>query len=96
MRLDVPRSIERIVVLHPDGPMTIHKARKKRKGSKSLKPMAKLARVGAKALAVHANTLLDAHSKSENKKRDGGLKDAMKNSAKAQRRSAKVWRKAYR
>jgi hypothetical protein len=96
MRLDMPKTIERIIVLHEHGPMTIHRRRNKRKRSKELKPLAKLARTHARAQLTHAETFLKLHSRSESKRRDGGLRDVHKNAAKANRKHAKVWRKAYK
>jgi RecB family endonuclease NucS len=93
--MDMPREIVRIIVLHPDGPMTIHRAKRRRKQSKLLKPYAKLARTQARAQATHADTMLRLLSRSESKKKDGALKDSFKNTAKAARKSSKVWRKAY-
>lgn len=96
MRMDMPKSIERIIVLHASGPMTVHRAKKKRKGSKNLKPVAKLARTHAKAQLAQAETFMKLQDRSEGKKRDGGLKDHLKNAMKAQRKTAKVWRRAYK
>jgi hypothetical protein len=96
MRMSVSRAVRRIVILHPEGPQTIHKGRsKRRKGSKLLKPQAKLARTQARAQLAQASTFLRRTSSSDGRKKDGWLKDYLKNSAKAQRQGNKVWRRAY-
>ena len=94
-RLDVPKEIERIIVLHADGPLTVHRAKRRRRQSKTLKPYAKYARTTARAQLAQAQTFMQLQSRSEAKKKDGWLKDSARNSAKAQRRAGKIWRRAY-
>ena len=94
--LYLPKAVEKIVVLHDDGPMTIHRRRKKkRKSSRLLKPMRKLVRTAAKSQRVHADEFLRRADRSDQKKRNGWVKDLGKNSKRASRRSKKVWRRAY-
>ena len=94
--LYLPKAVEKIVVLHDDGPMTIHRRRKKkRKSSRLLKPMRKLVRTAAKSQRVHADEFLRRADRSDQKKRNGWVKDLGKNSKLASRRSKKVWRRAY-
>lgn len=96
INLHLPKAVEKIVVLGDDGPMTIHRRRrKKRKSSRRLKPMRKLIRTAAKSQRVHADVFLQRADRSDAKKRNGWAKDLGKNSKRATRRGAKVWRRAY-
>lgn len=94
--LYLPKAVQKIVVLLDDGPMTIHRRRrKKRKSSRLLKPVRKMVRTAAKSQRVHADEFLKRADRSDEKKRNGWVKDMGRNSKRATRKGTKVWRKAY-
>lgn len=94
--LYLPKAVERIIVLGDDGPMTIHRRRKKkRKTSRALKPVRKLIRTMAKSQRTHADEFLTRADRSDTKKRNGSIKDLARNHRRATRKGAKVWRRAY-
>ena len=95
VNLNLPKAVEKIIVLHNDGPITIHHRKKKRKHSKHLKPMRKLLRTAVKSHRIHADEFLKRADRSDGKKRNGWIKDLGRNSSRASKKSAKVWRKAY-
>ena len=95
-RMDMPNEIQRIIVLYPDGPMLVHRGkRRRRKVSKSLKPLSKYQRTTARAQLATAARFVELQRRAEEKKRNGWLKSGTKNQLKANRRGARVWRRAY-
>lgn len=95
--LYLPKAVERIVVLHEDGPITIHsRSRKRRKTSRFLKPVRKLVRTMAKSNGAQAEEFLRRSDRSDRKKRNGSLRDLSRNSWRGTRKGARVWRRAYR
>jgi len=95
-RMDMPREIREIVVLYADGPMLVHKGkRRRRKVSKPLRAMSKYQRTSARAQLATAARFVDLQRRAEEKKRNGWLKGQTKNQLKANRRGARVWRRAY-
>ena len=94
--LYLPKAVEKIIVLDDEGPLTIHRRRKKkRKTSRALKPMRKLIRTMAKSQRTHADEFLSRADRSDSKKRNGSLRDLGRNHRRAARKGAKVWRRAY-
>lgn len=84
------KAARRIYVLEDDGTVRIHKnKKKKKKQSKALKPLGKRSRRAANALRVAANHYLDRHDRSNQKKKDGWIRDLGKNEMKAARKGIK-------
>lgn len=91
--LRLSKKIRRIVILSAGGgeATTLYKAKaKKRKSSRTLKPVEKVVRRLGKANSEYATTYLKRHKKSSRKKRDGWLRDLNYNLHRAARKHAKV------
>ncbi|MGY8823153.1 MAG: DUF6312 domain-containing protein [Candidatus Latescibacterota bacterium] len=90
--LRLNKKIRRIIVLLPEGrAVTIYKSKgKKRKNSRTLKPVEKALRRLGKANNVYTSTYLKRHKESSRKKRDGWLRDFNYNLHRAARKHAKV------
>ena len=91
--LRLSKKIRRIVILSPEdgGATTLYKAKaKKRKNSRTLKPVEKIVRRLGKANNKYTTTYLQRHKKSSRKKRDGWLRDLNYNLHRAARKHAKV------
>jgi len=91
--LRLSKKIRRITVLLPEGgrAVTLYKSKgKKRKNSRTLKPVEKALRRLGKANNVYTSTYLKRHKKSSCKKRDGWLRDFNYNLHRAARKHAKV------
>ncbi len=86
------KSVKRIVVLQKDWsgstrPFVVF--RERRKGSRNLRPFEKVIRRINVAQGTAAGVYLDAHERSNRKKRNGWFKDLRKNLARANRRGMK-------
>jgi len=97
--MDNPRlssSVRRITVLRKEGSgstvaVTVYKkARKRKKGLKSLRPLERATRRVAKAQERTAERYLKGHNKSNRKKKDGWVRDFVVNTARANNKGAKA------
>jgi len=92
------KSVRKVVLLQSGEngkltPTVIFKSSpKKRKVSRSLKPLEKGARNLAKAQVAYADTYFDKHNRSNQKRRDGWLRDFVYNIADAGRDARKKLR----
>ncbi len=96
--MDIPRlskSVRRVTVLKADGrngveAVTIFKqGRKKKKGTRVLRPLERLARTVAKSSDAGASTYLSRYRKSSRKRRDGWIRDMPVNSMRAASKALK-------
>ena len=87
--------IRRVTVFEPDAdgrlhPVTVYSRRGTRKRqTKGLKPFERLARTAAKAGDVFSGTYRRRHRRSNEKRKDGWLRDGVANLAKAGNRARK-------
>ncbi len=90
------RSVRRITVLHKDTSgstvaVTVYKkARKRKKGVKSLRPLERATRRLVKAQGRTADRYLKRHNKSNRKKKDGWIRDYAVNTARANSKGVKA------
>jgi hypothetical protein len=76
------------------GPVIVYeRKRKRKKGTRALRGMEKLARRVARARNTYSTTYLERHEKSNEKKKDGWLRDRRYNRMRARRKAIKVLRK---
>jgi uncharacterized protein DUF6312 len=101
MDMALPRvsgSVRRIIQLQRDengayAPITLYrKEARKRKVSGPLRPVEKAVRKIASAQVAFANSYVDRHNRSNEKRRDGWMIDLVPNVAEAGRRSTKKLR----
>jgi hypothetical protein len=91
----LPKSIKRITLIRADAqgvaePQTIYRlAKKRKKQSAGLKFFEKLTRRNLQSQQAYADTLLAKHERSNEKKRDGWLRDLGDNTYKASRKAQK-------
>jgi hypothetical protein len=95
MDLRFRKGVKSVVILEksPVGEVmatVLHSTKKKKKGSRLLKPAEKLARKMAHANATYAEEYEKQHNKSNRKSRDGWLIDLGKNTFVSARRANKV------
>ena len=86
------KSVKRITVVQKDAsgaPLPVVAFRERRKGSRRLRPLEKVVRRMNVAQGTAAGVYLEAHERSNRKKRDGWFKDLRKNLARAGRRGMK-------
>lgn len=94
----VNRLVKRITILKKDaaGKLTANvvykKGRRRKKRSKGLRLIEKVVRRVSKAQTAMASAYNGRHERSNQKKRDGWLKDLVPNIVKAQRRGLKILR----
>ena len=97
--MDLPRfrpTVRRITILNRDEtgqivPVVVFdKARRKKKGTRALRPAERLARRLVEASAIVADNYLGTHKKANKKRRDGWLRDMNVNVIRAGR---KGWKK---
>lgn len=67
----------------------LYEQRRKRRGSKRLRPLEKAMRRIARAQSTVANEYLDRHERSNRKKKNGWAKDLTKNISKSSRKGLK-------
>jgi Family of unknown function (DUF6312) len=85
--------VRRIVVVGSDGQGRLlyeRETRKRKKGSPGLRQVEKLIRRGIKATQTGSDRYLERHQRSNEKRRDGWLRDLALNVAKANRKGVKV------
>jgi len=101
--MDMPRlskSVRRITVLQRDGTgattsiVLYKRGRKKKKSSRLMKPVEKLARTVADASDAATGTYLRRHKKSNRKRKDGWVRDLPNNIVRATTKAAKEIRPA--
>ncbi len=68
---------------------TLYEQRRKRRGSKRMRPFEKALRRMAEAQSTAANSYLDRHERSNRKKKNGWVKDLSKNISKSSRKGLK-------
>ncbi len=97
MDLRVSKIVRRIVVIHPEQEgkwqteiLYQKKQRKKKKGTRLLRPLEKKVRIRNKANRLALETYEKRHKKSNQKKRDGWLRDLNYNLYRAAAKRAKV------
>lgn len=94
MDLRLNKTVRRIIVLAPaEGQaVTVYKGkrRKKKKGSRMMRPLEKATRRLGKATRQSARTYLARHGKSNRKKKDGWLRDINYNVYRAALKHAKT------
>jgi len=87
------KSVRRVVVLGESGPHTLYEREEKRKKlSKATKAAERRTRRWVRASMTAMQTYLDAHQKSNRKKKDGWLRDYSWNTGKATRKGIKKMR----
>jgi hypothetical protein len=86
------KSVKRVVVLGESGPQTVYEKKDKKKLSKATKAAEARTRRWVKASMTAMQTYLDAHQKSNRKKKDGWLRDYSWNAGKAARKGVKRMR----
>jgi hypothetical protein len=97
--VDLGRIARRVTIVpvqtaESGGPVVVYeRKRKRRKGSRVFRGIEKLVRRSARAKKVYANTYLDRHEASNEKKKDGWLRDRRYNKLRARRKAIKVLRK---
>ena len=91
-QLVLPKGVKRITFIQPAGaakdapPLDVFsREKKKKKMSRGLKGLEKLARRWALAMQEVSKTYVDRHDRSNLKKRDGWLRDYLSNIAKGNR-----------
>jgi hypothetical protein len=98
--LRLPKSVKRITVLEwgePGRCVVVHSIRerngkKRKKGTKALRPLERFVRKGARAQEALTTTYVRRHQRSNEKKRDGWLRDLSVNVARASTKAAKKLR----
>lgn len=82
--------IKRITVIGEGGTSQVFKdKKKKRKSTRMLRPLEKVARRVLEAGNEMTDQALDRHNRSSRKKKDGWMKDLMKNTMKANQKAVK-------
>ena len=94
--LNLDRAVQRVTLVktEPTGEtraVVLHKKPRKKKQSKLLKPLEKMARRLAKAQVAGMQVYYDRHQRSNSKKRNGWLRDYFKNCSKARKKASKVF-----
>lgn len=86
-----PKSVRRVIVLSDDGPVTLHKGKKKKrkKQSRWLKPFEKAERRLLKGTSRGLETYRVRRERSNRKKKNGWLRDMPKNLRKAAKKAEK-------
>jgi len=93
--LRVGKAVRRIVILRPGSSGTLEptilyeKQRKKKKQTRSLRPLEKVARRFTRAQQAYWDSLAQRHDLSNEKKRDGWARDGISNIAKATQKGAR-------
>lgn len=98
--IQLPKSVRRVTVLargEQGGAVVVHrvvlaKQRKKRKGTKALRPLERLVRKNAQAQEALTATYVRRHNRSSRKRKDGWLRDLSVNVARASTKAAKKLR----
>lgn len=96
--LRLPKSVRSVVVLRPDASGRMVSAilhapeRKTKKGTRWLRPVEKMVRRATKGEQAFADAYLARHQGSNEKKRDGWLRDLGYNIYKADTKRRKKWR----
>jgi hypothetical protein len=80
MNLRLPKDVRSVVVVRPDASgrtvsTTVHQTVRKSKGTRWLRPIEKSVRRTAEAGQVFADAYLKRHQRSNEKKKDGWLRD---------------------
>ena len=94
LRLDP--AVQRITILHKDSetgnfkPAAVYKNKGKKKTSKILRPIAKFLRRLGRAEARAASVYNNRHDRSASKKKNGALRDLVKNTNKARKAAWKT------
>ncbi len=86
--VQVRTSVKRVVVVAADGPVTVYEQKEKKKVSKRNKKAESRARRFVKANMTALTAYMDAHQKSNAKKKDGWMRDYGWNVSKAMRKGA--------
>ncbi len=86
------KSVRSIVVLGETGPVTVYERKDKRKLSRANKAAEARTRRFMKASLVAMQAYMEAHEKSNRKKKDGWMRDYTWNATKATRKGLKRWR----
>lgn len=96
--MDMPRlgkCVRRITVLQPDAsggvsPVVLYqRERKKKKGTKLIRPLEKAARQAAEASDKYTSTYLKRHKKANRKRKDGWVRDFPENVVKSTSKAVK-------
>jgi hypothetical protein len=99
--LRINKSIRRVIVLRPGAsgalePTVLYEQqRKKKRSTRALRPMEKVARRMTKAQQAYWDSLAAGHDRSNQKRRDGWARDAVSNIAKASRKGSKQLIKGF-
>lgn len=86
------KKVRSVVVLGETGPVTIYERKEKKKLSRANKPVEARTRRFVKGSITAMQEYLDAHKKSNTKKKDGWMRDYTWNVTKATRKGLKRWR----
>ena len=93
--------IRTIILLRPgssgalEATILYESPRKKKKDTRALQPLERVARRVANAQRAYWDTLVERHDRSNEKKRDGWARDGVTNLARATRKSAKQLVKGF-
>jgi Family of unknown function (DUF6312) len=102
--MDIPRvskAIRAIIVIRPNSsgaltPTVLYEnRRKKKKQMRALRPIENVTRRVTRAQRVFWNTIVEQHDRSNERKRDGWLRDGFANIVKANRKGTKQLMKIF-
>jgi hypothetical protein len=91
---EFPRSVREVIILGEDGPVVVHeRQRKRKKSTRELRPLRRLVRGLAQAQAASSDEYLRRLDRSDEKKKDGWVRDHVWNTLRAGREGQKKLRK---